>query len=236
MPPVPDEPDYIRAHAHSLVQFRMSARFDVCKVIRPAKGEGQDCAVVIEVDDSLVIAVADGAGGMAGGREAADAVIRAAIEAASTGPVVFAPSHWEKLIRTLDAAIAADRIAGETTAVLVAAAADVIAGASVGDSEAWLILDGQATMLTADQNRKPLVGSGRARPVGFGPIPFQGRLVAGSDGLFKYCRHDRLLSIAMCDPLDVAATALVSEIQLPSGGLQDDAVVVLCQARHSPEP
>jgi hypothetical protein len=158
----------------------MSGRFEVCKVIRAAKGEGQDCAVVIEGNDSLVIAVADGAGGMAGGRAAAEAVALATIEVSATNANVVVPHHWEELIRSLDAKLATDRAGGETTAVVLVATSAAIAGASVGDSEAWLIHDGNATVLTASQNRKPLVGSGRARPIGFGPIPFRGPSISSS--------------------------------------------------------
>jgi len=39
------------------------ASFEACKVIRAAKSDGEDCAIVVQHDQSIVIAVADGAGG-----------------------------------------------------------------------------------------------------------------------------------------------------------------------------
>ena len=86
--------------------------------------------------------------------------------------------------------------------------------------------------MTEAQNRKPLLGPGRAQPVGFGPVPLEGRLVVASDGLFKYCDRERLLSVAMGDPLGVAATGLVEEARLPSGALHDDVSIVLASRVH----
>jgi hypothetical protein len=39
-------------------------------------------------------------------------------------------------------------------------AADHVSGASVGDSRAWIVCDGDVNDLTAKQVRKPLLGSG----------------------------------------------------------------------------
>ena len=57
---------------------------------------------------------------------------------------------------------------GESTVVVVDVRADSICGASVGDSQAWIVNGADITDLTARQHRKPLLGSGEAEPVGFG--------------------------------------------------------------------
>jgi serine/threonine protein phosphatase PrpC len=132
------------------------------------------------------------------------------------------------LLRSLDLTLFAEPAAGEATAIIALVTPQLVVGASVGDSEAWLIRHGVELVLTEAQNRKPLLGSGRAEPVGFGPVRLEGRLVVASDGLFKYCDRERLLSVATAEPLGVAATNLVAEARLPSGALQDDVSIVLC--------
>jgi len=49
-------------------------------------------------------------------------------------------------------------------------------GASVGDNQAWIIDDGEIANLTRSQNRKPMLGSGNAQPVGFTSAPLKGNL------------------------------------------------------------
>ena len=73
---------------------------------------------------------------------------------------------------------------GETTTVLLIVDGNRLYGASVGDSEAWML--GTANLrLTASQQRKPLLGSGAASPVPFSAV-LDGVLLLASDGLFKY--------------------------------------------------
>jgi hypothetical protein len=71
---------------------------------------------------------------------------------------------------------------------------EAVLGASVGDSEAWLVGEATIARLTNGQVHKPLLGSGRAIPVGFGPVPLAGRLIVASDGLFKYCTEQRIVA------------------------------------------
>lgn len=102
-------------------------------------------------------------------------------------------------------------------------------GASVGDSGAWLVWDGTVIDLTEQQVRKPLLGSGAAHPVAFGPVPMRGRLVVATDGLFKYATRARLVSAASRGGPESAVTALIDAVRMPSGRLQDDVGVVVCQ-------
>ncbi|MBA3465111.1 MAG: serine/threonine protein phosphatase [Deltaproteobacteria bacterium] len=161
--------------------------------------------------DALVVALADGAGGTGNGAAAAQAVIDA----------VAARQDWQALDE--DPARLGH---GQTTAIVLTVDANGIEGASVGDSEAWLIGD-EVTELTARQVRKPLLGSG-CMPVGFaaGPIGTATLLVA-SDGLVRYAKQQDIARIARGADLVAAARALVELVRLPSGGLQDDVAVVL---------
>ena len=205
--------------------------FEICKLVRPAEGESEDCAIAVEHAGTVIIAVADGAGGTSGGRAASETLVLGIMHAALSLSSTTGPSGWEALLRSFDASLRADASAGETTAVALCVDSSTIVGASVGDSEAWMVNGDEVVSLTEGQQRKPLLGSGSAAPVGFGPVPLEGRLVVGSDGLFKYCQRRRLLLEAMRSPLGVAATALVNAVRLPSGNLQDDIALVLCERR-----
>lgn len=96
--------------------------------------------------------------------------------------------------------------------------------------------------LTGRQRRKPLLGSGAAVPVGFSATWTAGfsttwtpgTLLIATDGLFKYAPARRVAEIARGADLAAAAEALVEQVRLPSGGLQDDVAVVLCRRSEAP--
>lgn len=81
--------------------------------------------------------------------------------------------------------------------------------------------------VTAQQRRKPLLGSGDAAPTPFGPFTFNGRILVASDGLLKYAPRERIRGTAFEPELERAADALVAAARLPGGGLQDDVALVL---------
>jgi serine/threonine protein phosphatase PrpC len=201
----------------------------VTKVIA-MRGSGQDRAAVIETGDGIVIALADGAGGTANGGLAAQAVIDAVTAAA------HAPPAWDALLSELDRDPA--RLGhGQTTAVVLSVTGDGIHGASVGDSEAWVLYGAVAVRLTDGQVRKPLLGAG-GRPVAIHAGALSGgTLLVASDGLFRYVRSTQLILIASGgSDLDAAARSLVDAAQRPTGGLQDDiAIVLACEATTSPQ-
>ncbi len=187
------------------------------------RGAGQDRAAVIAIDGGLVIALADGAGGTGAGDVAAQAIVDAAAAAAPTRP------SWAAFLDELDGDPA--RLGhGQATAVLVTVTAAGIRGASVGDSGAWLVRGDAIDELTAQQQRKPLVGAGgaMAMALGCGPIG-DATLVVASDGLLKYGARRAIARIAGQADLAAAADALIELVRLPSGGLQDDVGVVLCR-------
>ena len=69
------------------------------------------------------------------------------------------------IVADADAAILAAAIGGQITAVLVAVTAEGVVGASVGDSEAWIVRVDDVVKLTDGQQREPLLGTGDAHTV-----------------------------------------------------------------------
>lgn len=168
--------------------------------------------------DRTLIAVVDGAGGVAGGVQAAESICRGLADDAS---------DWESWMRKQDGTLAA-RGTGLAAAVVLSIADDgVIRGASVGDCGAWVI-ERDVADLTSAQVRKPLLGDGHAAPVGFTARWSGGTLIMATDGLWKYLSHALIVEFAARRPLEAALDALVDGVRLPSGGLQDDIAIVLC--------
>jgi serine/threonine protein phosphatase PrpC len=180
-----------------------------------AGSAGQDRAAVFEPGSGLVVALADGAGGMGGGAEAATAVIEAARAATH--------ADWGELLVELDGIPQS----GQTTAIVLSIDDRGIRGASVGDSAACLVRGGALVELTRGQSRKPLLFGG-ASPHGFAHGPLAGAtLVVASDGLWNYAPRPAIAELAAGDDLEAAADALVDLVRLPSGELQDDVAIVL---------
>lgn len=176
----------------------------------------QDRVVVVERGSGVVIALADGAGGVASGAETAERVIAAARTKRPT------TAHG---CRSVLASLDLDDL-GLTTAVLLYATPERIVGASVGDSVVFLGDD----ELTADQHRKPLLGSTMARIVPFERHgPWLGTLVVASDGLSAYVPRDAIAAATALPDVQAVADALVALPRLPSGDLPDDVAVVVCR-------
>lgn len=183
-----------------------------------AGAAGQDRAEVFELPTGLVLVVADGAGGTGGGGEAADAVIRAVGAAALRGD-----RDWVQVLHDVDRRLL-DR--GWTTAVVVELRGDRMIGASVGDSRAWLCRDALVSELTAEQQGKPLLGTGRAAPVAFDVLCAEKDwLFLATDGLCNYLPMGEIGGM-VADGLGL--DAVVSRCRLPDGGLPDDVAIISC--------
>lgn len=194
---------------------------------------GQDCAAAFEWPDGRqLLVVADGAGGSSGGAEAAQAVIDCVRVLHAQG----APVDWARVLTALDLEIARMPQAGETTAVVALIQDGMVRGASVGDSGAWVVRGQDVSDLTEHQHRKPLLGSGVASPVSFGPVDCGAYVLLASDGLFKYAPPRRIAELVRSLPPAAAAHALVDAARLPSGRLQDDVAVALIHLPHRPGP
>jgi len=188
--------------------------------IAPRRGEGQDRAFALACEHGIVIAVADGAGGMSGGAQAAKAVVDAV---AAVGSHAY---DWTMLLAQLDH----DQIGfGQTTAVVVWLTRDQLVGASAGDSAAWIIRGTEVEDVTRAQHRKPLIGDGAViTTLAAGPLA-GGTLLVASDGLFRFAKREDIVRIAGGPDLAAAANQLVELVREPSGQVPDDVTVVLCR-------
>jgi serine/threonine protein phosphatase PrpC len=197
----------------------MSPTLEHHTLVVAARGSGQDRAAVRDLGEELRVALADGAGGTGAGAKAADLVV-----AAATG--TEARIEAARLLDQLEAAVAVT--GGQATAVVLQVSGAGVRGASVGDSQAWVVRPGEVDELTRGQVRKPLVGAG-CRPVAFAaPALGDGVLLVASDGLFSYAPGAEVLRIVRAGgELAAMAKALVELVRLRSGALTDDVSVVL---------
>lgn len=187
----------------------------------------EDRVSVINDGDRTVIIVADGAGGVGSGDLAAESVIH---EVTSGYSEIHSADDWTNLLRQIDSRISA----GESTAVVVDIRPYGIAGASVGDSQAWIIKDGRIENLTADQVRKPLLGSGQTTPVGFTHPPLDGLMIVATDGFCDYAKPNDVIRLASESDYYEISRKCIDLVRLPSGDLWDDIGIVV--ARHKPKP
>lgn len=204
------------------------AAFEIVQVLQARHGRCEDRIAVLEQGDRCVIVVADGAGGMGAGDEAAETVVR---EISAVVKETTTSEAWTNILCQTDLRIGN----GQSTAVVVDVRPGGICGASVGDSQAWLIRDSELDNLTANQRRKPLLGSGDAVPVGFSEGPLAGILVVASDGLCNYVKRAAVVQLVSQGEFVCLPRQLLALVQLPSGEFWDDVGIVVCRKRPKPQ-
>ena len=203
--------------------------FDTAQVTASYRTHTEDRIDVIAHGLGVVLVVADGAGGISGGAKAAETITTIVRAHTDSMADIRDADQWATLLRRIDGQISDG--GGQATAVVAAVFDDGVAGASVGDSAAWLIEGTGHVDLTSGQVRKPLVGSGRARPVGFHRGGFEGTLLLASDGLVRYASPVRICQVAGQADMNLAVGELVDLVRLKSGALRDDVAVILCRRR-----
>ncbi len=186
----------------------------------------EDRVAVINAQNRTIIVVADGAGGVGSGDLAAEAVLR---EVTTEHSLFHSADDWVNFLRQADSRIST----GESTAAIVDIRPYGIAGASVGDSQAWIINSGKIDDLTIDQIRKPLLGSGLAQPVGFTHPPLNGLLIVGTDGFYDYVKRDDLIRLVARSDFFEISRKCIDLVRLPSGDMWDDVGIVV--ARQKPQ-
>jgi serine/threonine protein phosphatase PrpC len=191
-------------------------------------GRGEDRLLLEQSEQRTLAIVADGAGGMGGGAVAAEMACSLSAQIMRT----MSPrtqDGWEQCLVDVDRALVRSGSGGQCTVVIAEIAKNQIAGVSVGDSGAWLLTARETLDLTELQHRKPLLGSGEASPVRFGPVHFSGRLLLATDGLFKYANRRHIEECAMALTVDAAVERLIAGLRLRSGTLQDDVAIILME-------
>ncbi|HEY1170715.1 MAG TPA: protein phosphatase 2C domain-containing protein [Verrucomicrobiae bacterium] len=185
----------------------------------------EDRGDIIHLPDGVCIAIADGAGGISGGAEAADQVLQTV---SSVIKSVSSDLGCASTLTSLDTVIWDDPRAGETTAIIVVVKPGSLFGASVGDSAAWLFTGESKQELTRGQRRKPFLGTGGVMPFTFSVEAPQGTLVVATDGLWKYTSIEAIHAVVKEHESTGLAHKLVDLVRLKSGALPDDICVITC--------
>lgn len=200
------------------------SRYETAHITESYREGCEDRVAVITDGDRTIIVAADGAGGVGNGDLAAETVIR---EIQSAYTRIQTGEQWDAELGQIDGRIGV----GESTAVIVDLRPGGICGSSVGDSQAWIIHDGDITNLTADQQRKPLLGSRRAHPVNFSNGALNGLLIVATDGFCDYVKRPRLAPMITRTDFFTIPRSCVELVRLPSGDLWDDIGIVACRVR-----
>ncbi|HVH42671.1 MAG TPA: protein phosphatase 2C domain-containing protein [Labilithrix sp.] len=199
-----------------------------------SRARSEDRAEVFAYEDSLIVVVADGAGGVAGGAVASDALVDAV--RARIGERPFDPYDiraWSDVLIAADADLARGKNTGETTAIVVVVGFHGVVGVSVGDSEAWVV--GQRHDRLTEKQDRARVGTGRSRPTPFHRRSLEGVLLVATDGLFKNARGDSITARCTGDVSDIAKK-LVELPRLRSGAYPDDVAVVVVTIPRTTSP
>ena len=197
-------------------------------IVQSASAHGDDRVQVLEMPGGIAFVVADGAGGTGRGSQAAEHCIAFLTNAYQTCEDRD-DLYWVEILRQVDTELHASNTGGETTCIIIECRRDELWGASVGDSRAFFVEAGQPHDLTVGQVRKPLLGSGNAKPKPIGDDAASGTLIMATDGLWNYAPYDQVFAALDIDELEAIPEKLVSLARLPSGNLQDDIGIVVAE-------
>jgi serine/threonine protein phosphatase PrpC len=201
--------------------------FAATKQIEAGESELQDRADFFWSGPNLILVLADGAGGLSGGAEAAEFVIERL--KGQNFSAITNPQQLCAVLASFDREMFERGTFGETTCVVIILLETEIIGVSVGDSGALIFSKDGTKNLTANQIRKPLVGSGRAIPIGFASSQLEGTLIVASDGLLKYASQEKIAATIFASDFNSVTSKLVGLVRYPSGALPDDVSILLVQ-------
>ena len=205
----------------------MQPLYEHVQALARAQPRSQDSIGIFERNETVVVVVADGGGGMRTGESASRCLVTVVGSAVSDlGFELHSVQPWIDLFEATDMALAVNG-AGETTGVVVSLGARGLVGVSAGDSEAWVVTPTTLEDLTVGQQTKQRFGSKRATPTAFQRLALGGVLLIASDGLFKYAAIEVIARIIRNNTLSAAAELLVDLVRLRSGKVADDVSIVL---------
>lgn len=182
-------------------------------------GRNEDRLLVERVGGRTIAIVCDGAGNSGKGGQAADLAIAELARCAKEGFV-----DWRRALLAVDQLLLKEVPGGETTCVAVRVTdSGECVGASVGDSGAWMLPASRPPEDLTRLQHRACLGTGQSNPVLF-KAQLMGRLVLGTDGLFKYTRLEDLRARAAR-----GVDSLVEGVRLPGGTFHDDVAVVILE-------
>ena len=150
---------------------------------QPTRDTTHDRLSVLRDAHRTLIALADGAGSAAAAQLAAARAVDELARCFRSGILPDNPRDWEMVLEGIDHIVLSDPAAGETNALVMLVQQGVVVGASVGDSLAYIAPpEGEAKLLSPRHCRGPRIGTGIARPIGFGPVRLEGRLITRRTG------------------------------------------------------
>jgi serine/threonine protein phosphatase PrpC len=150
---------------------------------RPTHDTSHDRLSVLRDPHRTLIALADGADSGAASHAAAALAVRELAKCFRHGILPDNPRDWEMILEGIDVSVFKDPVAGETSALVLLVQQDVVVGASVGDSLAYVVSESRGARLLAGGGREtPRIGTAMARPIGFGPVQLDGKLVTRRSG------------------------------------------------------
>jgi serine/threonine protein phosphatase PrpC len=194
--------------------------------VAPGNLELQDRVEIFRFDDGVLLAVADGAGGMSRGAQAAELCMRLISESAQS---LRTPEACADLLQAIDLKLTSISECGQTTGLVLVIEPKRLFGASVGDSMAWAFTANERIELTQGQQRKPFLGSGVAFCRTFQFPMVAGTIVVATDGLWKYTSLESIeRRVGETDPAKLA-TELPQLVRLRSGGFPDDVAIATCR-------
>jgi serine/threonine protein phosphatase PrpC len=189
----------------------------------------QEASQFFEHEEAIVIALADGGGGMRAGGTASRTFVQ--VVGAALGDRKFPASDldtWLRLFRATDSGIATHG-GGETTGILVSLGRRGLIGVSTGDSRAWMVTPTTIDDLTAGQYTRQRLGSNHATPTVFERSKPAGILLVASDGLFKFAAPRVIADIVRDVGFADAAETLVALVRRGSGAVEEDVSVILAR-------
>lgn len=196
--------------------------FEFSSYLEQQNLKGGDALYVKKTGNSIWFCISDGARGIARAEQASILVIKAFKDLVNIDEF-DSPDDFESFLRKLDLELLSEPNCGEATAIIGKLDCATIVGASVGDSEAWLFNSVYGYELSSMQNLKPLLGSGSATPIGFGPMGVDKSVLIGSDGLFKYIKYDEMKSLLSTK---TTAKEIAKLAKKGTGSLQDDISII----------
>ncbi len=189
--------------------------------------ENQDQIEARHLQNARLVALADGAGGQAGGALAARLAVSTALDFLERADDPFDLDTLRTAISLADEAVEAHPDAGFSTLIVLACDDTRIAGASVGDSMALHIFPESEVELSDKQRKRPPLGSGNCLATAFRAQVKEGeQLLVMSDGVFRFV-ESRLAPICRESSDFDALPGLLALQMRPNSELFDDWSAIL---------